>query len=159
MRIKAYLVLVCVGFLLPVQPASTNELPQECHEHLQTFLEGETWEVVGNSAINMYNAGCWPALQGASNGGLGNSPITTCDELGPYVINMTKEQASQGADVTVIMNLYEIVPWFSPKPPGEVERVLSCWGKARVDTGQYHDIMFYLDRDPDGQEFISMEYH
>ena len=156
MRTTASLaVLSCIGVLLPMQ--SANSLPKECYEHLQTFVEGETWEVIGNSAIEMYNAGCWPALQNPSTGEVYISP-TNCEELAPQIVQMTIEQEDEGSPG--IFKLYNIVAWdsvFTVVPKGTT-RVLYCIAQMRDDTGDFSRIDFYLDRDADGEEFIGWGY-
>ena len=48
--------------------------------------------------------------------------------------------------------MQEIQDWFN-KPVTGTTRVLDCTASARFQSGQ-ELIHFYLDRDPDGEEYI-----
>ena len=175
MRNRVYLFALACFVLLPsLQPAHATQLPQECYQYLETFLQSETWEVVGDSAIKMYNAGCWPALQAstaAMHDEAGDSPIATCEELAPHIIQVSEASILQiydveqfkleayrmhmlfsGYDASTVRSLAEKVT-----PPAGTERVLACVGRARFADGQMIQLHFNLDRDPNGDEFLAYQ--
>ena len=100
---------------------------------------------------------------------------SNCKELAPHIMGMSERQ--DGATITKILSPKDtnsmgfvaigwrqidlerifagLNPIYSPIPP--TKRTLDCVGTARFhETGQSL-IQFWLDRDPDGEEFIGYQ--
>ena len=165
-------------FLCTSGAAFGQSIPAKCHQLYELFRATETYEDAGMVAEKMDNERCWPAVQA---GPAVREPetsqlpaITNCETLAPHIVQMTEDQASTGNPV--ILRLYDAKPftqatlvqvmtkglqqgyrmqeiqdWFS-KPVTGTTRVLDCTASARFQSSQ-DLIHFYLDRDPDGQEF------
>ena len=127
----------------------------------------------------MYEANCWPALQMAA---AQVSPITDCASLGPHIVQLSEDQAD--AQNPAILKLYgvksltaeacsemladimtapevseacaSVGPYtlgLNTVPYKASNKAIVCLAEARYTRGQ-GNIHFYLDRDPDGAEFI-----
>ena len=162
----------------------TADLNPECWEAYDHFTQagyaGDMYNA-GRAAASMYDLQCWPTLQSASESSGSEEaalpPITSCESLVPHVVNMLNRQ-NQG-DSKVVLKVYNPkamdndtvnkvllnvamrgLDMYVDSPiaanPSVGERVLNCTGEARYEHGPMQLIQMYLDRDPDGQEFIGM---
>ena len=158
----------------------TADLDPECWEAYDHFTRagyaGDFYNA-GRAAATMYDMQCWPALQGSSDS-TELSPVTDCESLAPRVVNMINDQASnQGSPkVLKVYNVKEMdndtankvllnvamrgLDMYAHNPiaanPPEGVRVHNCTAEVRFEQGPMVLIQMYLDRDPDGQEFIGM---
>ena len=157
--------------------ASAMDLVPECYSYYEMFnAEGLTYEEVGQIADQMHEKNCWPTLQGLLETEQIPElpPITDCDSLVPHIVQMTVDQAT--VDSPAMMKLSSIerlnrqadcLKLLMPSAltseakasseeycANKVEGiVLDCTGTARFPNGKPL-VRFYLERDPDGDEFV-----
>ena len=153
-----------------------QSIPDDCHRLYQFFGLVTTYEDAGKAAVKMNEMGCWPALQAGpatSEPEAAHLPgITDCEALAPHIVHMTVDQAQTGKPtilrlydskplttkarndvaVALLMQGYDVRNLFN-NPVSGTTRVLDCVASARFESSN-DLVQYYLDRDPDGQEFF-----
>ena len=79
------------------------------------------------------------------------SPIETCEDLAPSIIEMSEEK--RGVFSRRILKMYDIN---RNATPGK-NRLLECTATAKADRGGDIDITFYMEEDADGDRFIGYQ--
>ncbi|MDD9984327.1 MAG: hypothetical protein OXU81_23695 [Gammaproteobacteria bacterium] len=151
-------------------------IPDDCHRLYEFFGLVTTYEDTGQAAMKLNEEGCRPALQAgpaASEPEAAHLPeITDCETLAAHITRMTLDEA--GPDSPTILRLHDSRPltvearnklamplimkgsdvrhMFS-NPVSGTTRVLDCIAGGRFESNNDW-VQYYLDRDPDGQEFI-----
>ena len=151
---------VCCLFL-----AKAADVSRECHDKYGEFQRAETRREALEAALAMYEGQCWPALQAAET--LVAAPITDCHSLGPHIIQMTADQET--TDNPRIIKFVLVEPMtdkvradmnrrrrYPSTPPTGATRPLDCIAEARFNRLGTKLVQFYLERDPDGEEFYGM---
>ena len=174
--------LLGVLLLAASTPVLSVTLDPDCYRYYELFnAEGLTYEEVGKVADKMHEKNCWPTLQGLLDAEPVTvlPPITDCNSLIPHIVQMTVDQATEdnpammklslldrlngyeacvqyGMDYAVnngtLTDPYGLAQFLGQACAGD-DKVIRCVGTGRFPTGK-ELLHFYLERDPDGDEFI-----
>ena len=187
MRIRYTLVTIAAMVVffsvqITVTSVAAATLDEQCQPLYEQFMQSETYDQAGQSAWQMMELNCWPALQDTQQ--TEYVPITDCESLGTLVI--------QNSDWAKVYEPKPVVYWNAEEqertdvlmatgtklgrfmlaaderarhmlqvmnnaeaPPGGT-RTLECLAKVRTDQG-FQLAYYYLDND-DGEEWWGYLY-
>ena len=81
----AVMLIFLILIFVTQKPASAATIDDECYSLHEQFLQSETYDQAGRSAVSMSQLGCWPELQNASQTSGYTSP-TDCNSLGTLIV-------------------------------------------------------------------------